>query len=116
MQPFPWRKTWRILVILTLPAAIIYHFFTKIFACPACYLYVDIGDGEKNYFTLAWYVLHDKGWHFSGMNYPYGENIIYTDNQPILAMLLRWVHHHIIPLDRHIIGIQNMLLLASMYV
>ncbi len=102
-------------LVFALPALILYHFYAPVFACPACYLFQDTGDGLKNYYTLAWYVVHDQGWHFTGMNYPYGENIIYTDNQPLLALLLRWMHHHILPMDRHIVGTLNLLLILSLY-
>jgi hypothetical protein len=47
------------------------------------------GDGYKNYYTFAYYLNYDTGAHFSGMNYPYGENVIYTDNQPLLAWILK---------------------------
>ena len=47
------------------------------------------GDGFKNYYTLAYYLRHDCGSHFSGMNYPYGENVPFTDNQPALAWILK---------------------------
>ncbi|MDQ3016384.1 MAG: hypothetical protein M3R25_06680 [Bacteroidota bacterium] len=104
-----------IIIVLALPAFIITNHFTNIFKCPSCYLYEDSGDGLKNYYTLAYYVQHDKGWHFSGMNYPYGENIIYTDNQPILAITLSWIDRHIMDLDRHVVGILNLLLLISLY-
>ncbi len=110
-----WPRILWIVFALTLPALIIYSAFTKIFQCPACYLYEDGGDGLKNYYTLAYYVQHDQGWHFSGMNYPYGENIIYTDNEPILAMTLKWVDQHIVDMDRHVVGTLNMLLLISLY-
>ncbi len=49
------------------------------------------GDGYKNYYTLAYYLQNDKGPHFSGMNYPYGENILFTDNQPAMAWMLKGV-------------------------
>ncbi len=110
-----WPRILWIAFVLSLPAIIIYSAFTKIFQCPACYLYEDGGDGLKNYYTLAYYVQHDKGWHFSGMNYPYGENIIYTDSQPILALTLKWIDQHIIDMDGHVIGTLNMLLLISLY-
>ncbi len=110
-----WPRILWIIFVLALPAVIIYSFFPKVFKCPACYLFEDQGDGLKNYYTLAYYVEHDKGWHFSGMNYPYGENIIYTDNQPILAMTLKWVDQHIVSLHRHVVGTLNMLLLISLY-
>ncbi len=108
------RLLW-IAFVLTLPALIISNHFTNIFKCPSCYLFEEAGDGLKNYYTLAYYVQHDDGWQFSGMNYPYGENIIYTDNQPILALTLRWIDQHVLDMDRHVIGTLNLLLLLSLY-
>ncbi len=110
---FPMRRFVWIALVALLPIAILYSLFPQVFACPACFLFDNNGDGLKNYFTLDHYVRQDQGWHFSGMNYPYGEHIIYTDNQPLLAMVLRWVHHHITDMDRHVIGTLNMLLLLS---
>ncbi|HZV69598.1 MAG TPA: hypothetical protein VFG10_08640 [Saprospiraceae bacterium] len=110
-----WPRILWIVFVLSLPAVIINGFFSRIIKCPACYLFADEGDGLKNYYTLAWYVQHDKGWHFSGMNYPYGENIIYTDNEPLLALTLRWIDQHVIDMDRHVVGTLNMLLLLSLY-
>jgi hypothetical protein len=49
------------------------------------------GDGYKNYYTLAYYLKYDSGVHFTGMNYPFGENIIFTDNQPLVAWTLKTV-------------------------
>lgn len=49
------------------------------------------GDGIKNYFTPAWYVAYDSGTHFSGMHYPYGDNVVYSDNQPLVSWTLRLV-------------------------
>src|SRR6187551_3104025 len=112
---FTWPRILWITFVLALPGFMVYSFFPKIFACPACYLYEFSGDGLKNYYTLDYYVHHDKGWHFSGMNYPYGENIIYTDNQPVLAMFLGWIHRHVVDMDHHVIGTLNMLLLISIY-
>lgn len=112
---FSWLKILWVTLVLTLPGVIIYHLFQKVFECPACYLFESTGDGLKNYFTLDYYVQHDSGWHFSGMNYPYGEHIIYTDNQPILAIVLQWIDRHVIDMDKHVVGTMNMLLLISIY-
>ncbi len=108
------RSVWTVFFLLV-PAIIIYSYFPKVFECPSCYLYENTGDGLKNYYTLSYYVQHDQGWHFSGMNYPYGEHIIYTDNQPILAFLLRWIDRNVINMDRHVVGTLNILLLVSLY-
>ena len=110
-----WSRVLWIMFVLAVPGIIIYSTFKKIIACPSCYLFEDGGDGLKNYYTLDYYVKHDTGWHFSGMNYPYGEHIIYTDNQPALAMFLGWIHRNVVSMDHHVIGTLNMLLIISIY-
>ena len=52
------------------------------------------GDGVKNEFTYLYHVLYGKGLWFDGLNYPYGEHIVYTDGQPLLSVPLAWLHHH----------------------
>lgn len=105
---------WKVLVFL-LPAILLYFSFQKVFACPECYLYLNTGDGIKNYFTLAYYVENDSNWHFTGMNYPYGEQIFYTDNQPILAVFLQFIDRHITDMNGHVVGTLNLLLIFSIY-
>ena len=48
-------------------------------------------DGGKNNFTYLYQVLYGKGVWFAGMNYPYGEHIVYTDGQPILSVPLSYL-------------------------
>jgi len=53
---------------------------------------VNGGDGMKNYFTYLNHVKNDTTFMtFEGMNYPFGENIIFTDNQPLVANLTNLV-------------------------
>ena len=49
-------------------------------------------DGAKNYYTLAYHIVHDaSSWWFDGMNYPTGEHLMFTDNQPLIANTLKWL-------------------------
>ncbi len=114
-RPLPWLRILWVTFVLAAPGVIIYSLFQKIMECPACFLFEDGADGLKNYYTLDYYVKHDQGWHFTGMNYPYGEHIIYTDNQPLLAMILRWIDRHVTDMDAHVNGTLNILLLISIY-
>lgn len=47
-------------------------------------------DGAKNFYTLLYHIEHDSSpiW-FEGMNYPHGEHVLYTDNQPLVANALK---------------------------
>jgi len=46
------------------------------------------GDGAKNNFTYLYQSMYGSGYWFTGMNYPHGEHIVYTDGQPLLSVLL----------------------------
>lgn len=49
------------------------------------------GDGLKNYFTFLYHSLYGKGIWFDGMNYPYGEHIVFTDAQPLFSVALGYL-------------------------
>jgi hypothetical protein len=44
------------------------------------------GDGAKNNFTYLYHCMFGKGYWFEGMNYPYGEHIVFTDGMPLLSV------------------------------
>ncbi len=52
------------------------------------------GDGTKNIYTYLYHILYEKGYWFRGMNYPFGEHVIFTDNQPLFSIPLSYLHTH----------------------
>jgi hypothetical protein len=44
------------------------------------------GDGAKNIFTYLYNSMYGTGFWLSGMNYPYGEHIVFTDGFPLLSV------------------------------
>ena len=66
--------------------------------------YGQSGDGYKNYYTIAYYLKYDSGAHFSGMNYPYGENVMFTDNQPVISWTLKAASKVFPSISNHIHG------------
>jgi len=44
------------------------------------------GDGAKNAFTYLYHSMYGKGFWFTGMNYPYGEHIVFTDGIPLFSV------------------------------
>jgi len=68
-------------------------------------------DGTKNYFTFLYHIQHDSTyWKFEGMHYPFGENIVFTDNQPLLANLVKWVDDVFPMTNERLIAIHNLIL------
>lgn len=57
------------------------------------------GDGIKNFYTFAYYLKYGKGLNFTGLFYPYTEQIVYMDAQPFWVWIIRAIesvfHFHI---------------------
>lgn len=70
-------------------------------------------DGVKNYFTYLSYLKNDSGFLFSGMAYPNYEVISFTDNQPLLALIINGLNAIGIPVESVALGIFNILLLVA---
>lgn len=70
-------------------------------------------DGIKNYFTTLFYIDYNEGNHFSGMNYPFGEHIVFTDNMPAFARPIQWLGQYIPWIKQHSLGAMNLTLLFS---
>lgn len=71
-------------------------------------------DGFKNYMTSAWHVLHDSSYvHYEGMNYPFGEHVLFTDNQPIVSAMIQWWSRHVFDVNDQVIGIIHVSLVLS---
>lgn len=75
-------------------------YFSWYWMHPSQYAFSSCGDGTKNLYTAAYYVANDTHGHFTGMNYPYGESVVFTDNQPIVSYLLSAINR-IMPLGQH---------------
>lgn len=77
-----------VLVILT----VLYTFWSTL-SDPAHTMTSVGGDAIKNYFTYLYQVKFGEGVWFTGMNYPFGEHLTYTDAQPALAIPLSYLRH-----------------------
>lgn len=62
------------------------------------YLFMDSYDGMRNYFAYHNYIHQGKTkdfFLFQNMNYPFGDYILYTDNTPLLAVIIKWFSENI---------------------
>lgn len=80
---------------------------------PNTYLFTAEGDGYKNYFTPAWFTAYDNGTHFSGMLYPFGENIVYADAQPGLVWAIQLISMFFPGAGNYTIGILHISIFVS---
>lgn len=65
------------------------YFYSPVLFHPSAYLMGDTGDAIKNYFSYEWHVQNDTSFvNYTGTNYPFGEQHIYTDGNPLLSNLV----------------------------
>jgi hypothetical protein len=101
-------------ILLALIVSFLFGFYGKVILHPNSYLFSSQGDGIKNYYTYAWYIKNNKSLgNFEGMNYPYGENILYTDCHPLPSVLMKATASVFPGISGYSIGILNFFMLLS---
>ncbi|MBW7912877.1 MAG: hypothetical protein H3C54_04060 [Taibaiella sp.] len=70
------------------------------------------GDASKNYFTFLYHSLYGKGLWFDGMNYSYGEHIVFTDAQPAFVIPLSYINSYLM---LNPLAVINLLLVAGFF-
>jgi hypothetical protein len=88
--------------------------FGDVLRHPNGFLFTNTGDGLKNYFNLGYYLKYDHGLAFTGVNYPYGENLLFTDTHPFYALFLNFIDDHIWPVASNSVAIINLSILFGM--
>lgn len=87
-------------ILLLSSFTIYFYFFHHLFLNLNSVLSSSTGDAIKNYFTFIFHVKHDTEiLHFSGMNFPFGEHVVYTDCQPLISAALKvlpFTHNYLI--------------------
>lgn len=100
-------------IALTLIAAYYLFFLSDIILSPNSYMNSAWNDGIKNYYTFAYHTRYSGvSLHFEGMNFPYGEHVIYTDGMPLFGFLLAWIPF----LKGHEVGALNLIMYVSVLI
>lgn len=111
-----YNKILPFITLVILGIFFVFFFYGKVLVNPNGYIFSDSGDGIKNYFTYAHHIKHDSTYtNFEGMNYPYGENYLYTDCHPIIANLFKYLSSVAPIFETHSIGLLNLLLILSIF-
>ncbi len=94
--------------------AFIVSFYWKLLLNINSIYFVSSGDGMQSYFGVYYQVKYGTSFlHFNGMNYPYGENIFFSVNPPLLSIIL-YPLNKVIDISNYIIGIFNLSILFSL--
>ncbi|WP_243636030.1 hypothetical protein [Hymenobacter edaphi] len=102
-------------VVALVAALVLFLGYSFIFEHPDEYFMQPGGDGLQAYYATSFYAHYDHGAHFSGMNYPYGENFTYPNLQPAVAWTMGLLERMGIPAAAHAVGITNLLALLGVW-
>ena len=81
---------------------------------PNSYVFSESKDAMKNYFTYASHLKENGVINSNIMNYPYGENFLYLDCQPLLTVLFKILSGPFPFILNYSVGIINFLMIFSM--
>ena len=110
-------KVVKSLVLPVLAICFVFIFYGNVLIHPNSYLFAATGDGLKNYYTYIFHIKNDTSFvNFNGMNYPYGENFMYTDCHPVLSVLIKVLSKFSPGIAGYSIGILNFLMIFSIFV
>ena len=91
---------------------LMYHH--EVILSPNSFLFGDYFDGLKNYYTPLYHILYDESYsRFGGMNYPYGEQIVFADAQPLISGIIKFISANIVDISGFTVGILNFLMFLS---
>ena len=110
------RESLGFLLVILLMMGCLWPGFGEVFLHPNGFLFADSGDGLKNYFNLGYYLKYNTGLQFTGVNYPYGDHLLYTDTHPLLAWFLNLLDNNVADLAQNSVGIINLCILMGMIV
>lgn len=107
-------RTRGLLLSIAITLGVLIHFFGPVLAHPNKYYFDQSGDGLLTYYYATYQLKYDSSyWHISASNYPYGESVFFSSDQPVLTAVLRFVNNNICNVEDAIPGIFNSVMLYS---
>ncbi len=107
------REIRSIVLLMLVTLLILWPRFGHFLLHPNGYLLSNTGDGLKNYFLFGYYVKWDQGLSVSGLNYPYGEHLLFTDSHPMYAGLLNLIDNHLLSLSDNAVAFINLAIVGG---
>ena len=109
-------RYWPVILVVVISTMIMFQFYGKYILDPSETVLSSGGDGLKNYFTYLYHIEHDAGFmHFEGMNHPFGEYVMFTDNQPALSNPMKLIGNNSLTVHHWLIYLSYVLSAVFLY-
>ncbi len=108
------KKTiFSILILLVVSGVALFFIFKPVIQHPNGYTFEKKGDAIKNYYVFSYYLKHDKGIKHDGINYPYGDHLLYINSHPLYSQIVKFINSNIYTLENHGVGVLNLIMIIS---
>jgi hypothetical protein len=75
------------------------------------------GDGLQSYINMEYHIRYDTTYmRCNSMNYPYGEHVFFTNNQPLFSNTVKFISQNIVDISDYTLGMLNFLMLFFLVV
>jgi hypothetical protein len=108
------KNTIAMIVVLGSGMLILFAIFNKVIVHPDAYLFSASGDAVKSYYNFSYYLKYDSGIDHNGINYPYGDHLLYMNSHPLYLQIIKFLDRFIHPLSDHGVGILNLTMIFSL--
>ncbi|MFC2074961.1 hypothetical protein ACFLRA_01655 [Bdellovibrionota bacterium] len=103
------------LLCIILSTSFLFLFYFPTLKNPNSVLFSVIGDGIQNYHQFFYHANYDSMYlEFEGQNYPYSENVIFAETQPIFSSAIKFISENVINIAPYAIGIMNLAIILML--
>jgi hypothetical protein len=110
------KKQAGLIFTLVVGSVLIFYFYGAALFNYNTTFFASDGDGLKDYFGAYYYIKYDTGYfHSSAMNYPHGEHVFFTGNQPSISVVLKVLNKLGMTSAENAVGVINLFMLFSLF-
>ncbi|MFN8255204.1 MAG: hypothetical protein U0W24_05910 [Bacteroidales bacterium] len=107
-------KVQSFILLVSINLGFVLYFYSPVFLHPNQFLFSSGGDGISSYYNSIYHIDYDSTYlTFEGMNYPYGEHLSYSVNNPLLTSTIKGIQKFFPGISDYTVGIFNFSILIS---
>lgn len=106
-------QRYSLLITCLVGAIIVFILFKPVIQHPNSYLFSHKCDGVKSYYNFGYYLKYGSGIKHTGVNYPYGDHLLYMNSHSLASQVIKGIDH-VIPTKNYGPGILNLFMICSL--
>lgn len=106
-----------LIITALLSLAVLSAFYGNLFNKLNRVCFANGGDGMQSYINMDYHIRFDTTYmRCNSMNYPYGEHVFFTNNQPLISNSIKFISRNIVDISDYTLGILNFMMLFCLVI